>query len=155
MRIVPISIRQAKLFVREHHRHAPAVTGAKLAIGLETDGRLIGVAMLGMPKARGLAADRFTAEATRVCVLPDAPKGAVSKLNSRLKRLWQLQGGIWFKSYTLAAESGASLRGSGAVQDRKVKGRRWNCPSRPRNDASATTVDKVRWDFGQLAEIPA
>lgn len=155
MKIVPISIRKAKAFVREHHRHAPAVTGAKLAIGLEHNGRLVGVGMLGNPKARGLASDRFTAEATRVCTSQDAPKGAVSKLNSRLKRLWQLQGGIFFKSYTLAGESGASLRGAGAVIDKRVKGRRWNCASRPRADVEAPLVDKVRWDFGRMSEIPA
>lgn len=155
MKIVPISIRQAKCFVRDHHRHAPAVTGAKLAIGLEHDGELIGVGMLGQPKARGLAADRFTAEATRVCVKPGAPKGATSKLNSRLKRLWQLQGGIWFKSYTLVSESGASLRAVGAQVDREVKRRSWSTPSRPREARDIEGEDKLRWDFGELAEVPA
>ena len=153
MRFVPISIRQAKLFVRQHHRHAPVVTGAKLAVGLGHDGQLIGVGMLGLPKARGLAADRFTAEATRVCVMEGAPKGAVSKLNSRLKRLWQLQGGVYFKSYTLTSESGDSLRGAGACVDAHVKGRQWNCQSRPRE--ARPVLDRLRWDFGKLPEVPA
>ena len=155
MRFVPISIREAKSFVRTHHRHAPAVTGAKIAIGLEFGDQLIGVGLLGVPKARGLARDRFTAEATRVCVCDGAPKGATSKINSRLKRLWQIQGGIWFKSYTLASESGASLRGAGATVDRHVKARSWNCGSRPRERRSLEAADKVRWDFGRLPEIPA
>lgn len=153
MRIVPMSIKGAKRFVREHHRHAPAVTGAVLAIGLESDGVLIGVGMLGRPKARGLAADRFTAEATRVCVVDGAPKGSVSKLNSRLKRIWQLQGGIWFKTYTLRSESGASLRGAGARVDREIKRRSWNTPSRPRGAREIEGEDKLRWDFGQLDEV--
>lgn len=125
-----------------------------LAIGLECDGVLIGVGLLGRPKARGLAADRFTAEATRVCVADGAPKGAVSKINSRLKRLWQLQGGIWFKTYTLASESGASLRGAGAQIDREVKRRKWSCASRPRADRPIEGEDKLRWDFGELTEVP-
>lgn len=155
MRIVPCTIREAKHFVREHHRHARPPTGAVLAIGLEYDGQLIGVGMLGRPTSRHLDADRFTAEATRVCVIEGAPKGASSKLASRLKRIWQLQGGIWFKTYNLVEESGASLRGAGAQIDREVKRRRWSCPSRPREPNDLEGQNKLRWDFGQLDEVPA
>lgn len=155
MKIVPCTIRQAKRFVRAHHRHAPACTGAVLAIGLEHDGELIGVGMLGRPKSRALDADRFTAEATRVCVREGAPKGSVSKLNSRLKRLWQLQGGIWFKSYTLASESGDSLRTVGAQVDREIRRRRWTCASRPRDARAVESQDKLRWELGPLGEVPA
>jgi hypothetical protein len=155
MKVVPCSIREAKGFVREHHRHAPACTGAVLAIGLEHAGELVGVGLLGRPKARVLAADRFTAEAVRVCVRQGAPKGSVSKLNSRLKRIWQLQGGVWFKTYTLAHESGASLRGAGAQVDREIKRRSWSCDARPRQARAIEEHDKLRWDFGLLPEVPA
>jgi len=155
VRIVPCTIREAKKFVREHHRHAPRVTGAILAIGLEHEHQMIGVGLLGRPSSRMLDADRFTAEAIRVCVRDGAPKGAGSKLTSRLKRIWQLQGGIWFKTYTLASESGDSLRGAGAQIDREIKRRKWSCASRPRADREIEGHDKFRWDFGQLGVIPA
>lgn len=155
LRIVPMSIRVAKLFVREHHRHAPSVTGAKVAIGLECDGVLVGVGLLGVPKARMLAADRFCAEAVRVCVSPAAPKGSVSKINSRLKRIWQLCGGVTFKTYTLADESGASLRGAGAVVDRHVPAASWSRADRLRSVRPVESIAKQRWDFGELERIPA
>lgn len=148
----PISIRADKAFVREHHRHNKALTGAKLAIALELDGRVIGVGLLGNPKARKLAEDRFCAEAVRVCVLPGAPKGACSKIVARLKRLWQLQGGIRFVTYNRADESGASMRGAAMMPIAAVKGRQWSTRSRPRS--ANEVIDKVRWEQ-QLAPIPA
>lgn len=155
LRIVPMSIRAAKVFVREHHRHAPSVTGAKVAVGLECDGVLVGVGLLGVPKARMLAQDRFCAEAVRVCVSGDAPKGSVSKINSRLKRIWQLCGGVTFKTYTLVEEGGASLRGAGAVIDRHVPAASWSRDDRPRASRSIEQHAKHRWDFGPLERIPA
>lgn len=152
LRIVPISIRAAKAFVRDHHRHNPAVAGARTAIGLELDGVLVGVGLLGNPKARGLAEDRLCAEAVRVCVAAGAPKGSCSKISARLKRIWQLHGGVRFVSYNRTDESGASMRGAGMEPVAEVKGRQWSCPSRPRaeNDAS----DKVRWEQS-LGLVPA
>ncbi|WP_369596454.1 XF1762 family protein [Novosphingobium aromaticivorans] len=150
---MPISIRSAKAFVREHHRHNPSVAGARTAIGLELDGRLVGVGLLGNPKARELAADRTCAEAVRVCVSHEAPKGASSKINSRLKRIWQLHGGRRFITYNRADESGASMRGAGLTPTSVVKGRQWNCQSRPRTVVQ-DVVDKVRWEQA-LSEVPA
>lgn len=147
----PISIRSAKAFVREHHRHNKSVTAARLAIALELDGRVVGVGLLGNPKARELAKDRFCAEAIRVCVLPHAPKGASSKIIARLKRLWQLQGGVRFVTYTRASESGASLRGAGLSPIATVRGRQWDTPSRPRGDNEV--VNKVRWEL-QCSPVP-
>ena len=150
---VPISIRAAKAFVREHHRHNPAVAGAKTAIGLAFNGELVGVGMLGRPKARVLAEDPLCAEAVRVCVSAAAPKGSSGKINARLKRIWQLHGGVRYISYNRSDESGASMRGAGLKPVAEVKGRQWDCPSRPRahND---DVVDKVRWE-AELSAVPA
>jgi hypothetical protein len=151
--IVPISIRDAKAFVRAHHRHAPVVVGARLAIGLEHDGVLVGVGMLGRPVARGLDADRLCGEAVRVCVITDAPKGASSKIIARLKRIWQLMGGARFVSYNREDESGASMRGAGLTPTASVLGRQWSCTSRPRAFAPEV-IDKTRWEQS-LERIPA
>lgn len=147
----PISIRAAKRFVREHHRHNPTVTGARTAIGLEFDGDLIGVGLLGNPKSRELAEDKLCAEAVRVCVKVGAPKGSCSKISARLKRIWQLHGGVRFISYNRADESGASMRGAGMKPVATVKGRQWGCRSRPR--AANDVADKTRWEQ-TLSPVP-
>ena len=148
----PISIRDAKAFVREHHRHNPTVTGARTAIALELNGQLVGVGLLGNPKARGLASDRFCAEAVRVCTSSSAPKGAAGKINARLKRIWQLHGGVRWVTYNREDESGASMRGAGLSPVANVRGRQWGCESRPR--AANEVVNKTRWET-LLDRIPA
>ena len=152
LRFVPLTVRAASDFVREHHRHNPVVVGARSAIGLELDGLLVGVGLIGNPKARALAADRFCAEAVRVCTSPAAPKGSSGKINARLKRIWQLHGGVRWVTYNRADESGASMRGAGLRPVAKVRGRQWSCASRPR--AENDVCDKTRWE-AELSAIPA
>lgn len=48
------TIREAKAFVRRHHRHNMPPLSWKFGVGLERDGELIGVAMAGRPVARPL-----------------------------------------------------------------------------------------------------
>lgn len=111
---VPISLREANDFVTNHHRHSgrTARDGGKFAIGASDGDGLIGVAIVGNPLSATLM-DGFTAEVLRVCVLPDAPKNACSFLYGRCWRAWQQMGGRKMVTYTLATESGASLRGAG------------------------------------------
>lgn len=72
MELTPITLRQAKAFVNEHHRHNAAPQGHKFSIGL-TDGKaLIGVCIVGRPTARHMD-DGKTAEVLRVCVLEGKP----------------------------------------------------------------------------------
>ena len=42
LEIVPITLRTANAFVTDYHRHHPAVTGCKFAIGCEDNGKLCG-----------------------------------------------------------------------------------------------------------------
>jgi hypothetical protein len=107
-----MSLAEANEFVLNFHRHNKPVQGAKFALGASDGQRLIGVAIVGRPVARRLD-DGATAEVTRCCVLDDAPKGACSFLYSRAWRAWQAMGGQRLVTYTLQAESGASLRGAG------------------------------------------
>ena len=78
MELTPITLRQAQAFVNEHHRHNIAPRGHKFSIGLEKDGILIGVCIVGRPIAR-YSDDGKTAEVLRVCVLEGNPN-ANSKL---------------------------------------------------------------------------
>jgi len=130
---IPLGREEANDFVREHHRHSKPVPGHKAAIGA-SDGRFLwGIAIIGRPVARGYD-DGFTAELTRVCTRPGAPKGTGSFLYARAWRLWQAWGGKRLVTYTLKSESGASLRGAGwkVIGEREPrKGRGWlNRPGR-------------------------
>ena len=72
--LCPITQREAFAFVKEHHRHHRAPRGSIVTVGVEQDGEVVGVAIVGRPVARALD-DGYTAEVTRLCVLPDLPRG--------------------------------------------------------------------------------
>ncbi len=90
MKIIPLTLREANDFVERWHRHSSRTNndGGKFAVGLEHDGQLVGVAIVGRPVARMLQ-DGLTAEVVRCCVSPDAPSGAPSKLYQTCCRIWQ------------------------------------------------------------------
>ena len=67
LQMIPLSIKDANLFVQNFHRHNKPVHGAKFAVGASHKDQLVGVAIVGRPVARRLD-DGFTAEAVRVCV---------------------------------------------------------------------------------------
>jgi hypothetical protein len=111
MNLVPVTFREAAAFVTRHHRHNKAPRGMKFCIGLERDGELVGVAVVGRPIARHLD-DGFTAEVNRTCVLDDVPNG-----NSMLYgAAWRAARALGYRrliTYTQASESGVSLRAAG------------------------------------------
>ena len=111
---VPLSLKKANNFVEDYHRHngRTARDGGKWAIGVSDGERLIGVAIVGNPLSATYM-DGYTAEVLRVCVLPDAQRGANSFLYARCWQIWRAMGGTRLITYTLATESGASLRGAG------------------------------------------
>lgn len=156
MKIVPMLLRDANDFVEKWHRHSSRTNndGGKFAIGLEHDGQLVGVAIVGRPTARLLQVEG-AAELTRLCMSDAAPKGAGSKLYSRAKRIWQLMGGTKLHTYTLSKESGASIRGAGLKEPAaEVQQQQWTRPSRKRTERAIYEEPKVRWTE-TLPEIPA
>lgn len=147
MRIVPMILREANDFVEQWHRHSARTSndGGKFAIGLEHEGQLVGVAIVGRPVARLLQVPG-AAELLRLCTSPAAPKGSGSKLYSRAKRIWQLMGGTILHTYTLKHEGGATLRGAGIHEAAaEVEGQQWTRPSRPRDEKAVYDQDKLRW----------
>jgi hypothetical protein len=114
MNICPLTLREANAFVIASHRHggATARSGEKFAIGVEEGVDLLGVAIVGHPLSATFM-DDYTAEVLRVCVGPDAPKGACSMLYAACWRVWRSMGGQRLITYTLKTETGASLRGAG------------------------------------------
>lgn len=156
MKIVPLTLRVANDFVELWHRHSARTSndGGKFAIGLNHEGQLVGVAIVGRPIARLLQVEG-AAELLRLCTSADAPKGSGSKLYSRAKRIWQLMGGTKLHTYTLGRESGASMRGAG-LDGKSIEAGigQWNVPSRARKFRAIADEPKRRWTE-ELSEIPA
>ena len=145
MNIVPITLAQAKEFVRLHHRHNVAPTGHKFSIGLTVDGTLVGVAVAGRPVARMLD-DGVTIEVSRTCTLGD--RNANSMLYGAIWRAAKAMGYLRGITYTQHDESGASLRGAGWVQTVALPARAgWDCPLRPRKDINSGGVARIRWEI--------
>ena len=115
MQIVPITLKAAKAFVAEHHRHNKPPVGWKFGVGLEADGELVGVATAGRPIARHFD-DGRTIEITRTCT--NGHRNANSMLYGAVWRAAKAMGYQRAVTYTQADETGASLR---AANWKKVK----------------------------------
>jgi hypothetical protein len=76
--VVPMTLKEARVFVDRHHRHHRAPQGGLFAIGCASADEIVGVAIVGRPVARH-SQDGYTAEVTRLCVL-DGQKNACSML---------------------------------------------------------------------------
>ena len=147
MNVIPITLNEANEFVTNFHRHNDAVKGpgVKFSIGASAGGELIGVAIVSRPVAR-LLCDGFTAEVRRTCTRVEAPKGAVSFLYGACWRIWRAMGGRKLITYTLAVESGASLRGAGWKCLGEIRIRDWDMPNRARRWQPIYGQQKMRWE---------
>jgi len=146
--IIPLTLREANDFVSDYHRHSGRTQrdGGRFAIGVAEGEHLLGVAIVGRPVARSLQ-DGLTAEVTRLCVSPEAPRNACSMLYGRCWRIWQQMGGTRMITYTLQTESGASLKGSGWKLIGEVKGdAQWDRAARPRSHKAIYREPKFRWE---------
>lgn len=110
IQLVPVSLRAANAFVAEHHRHHRPVRGQKFSIGAELADKLVGVVIVGRPVNRVLD-DGRAAEVYRTCT--DGTKNACSFLYAAAARAARELGYGEILTYTLASESGVSLRAAG------------------------------------------
>jgi len=145
MNVRPITLKQANAVIALFHRHNRPVVGARWAIGAEVNGAVVGVCIVGRTTARMLHSDT-TAEVTRLCTCPDAPKNTCSFLYAAARRIWFAMGGKRLLTYTLQSESGASLRGAGWKIAAEVEGAQWGRPSRARGEQTVCSQDKFRWE---------
>lgn len=142
MTLRPITLRAARSFVAAYHRHHDAPQGGKFALAAWQDGGIVGVAIVGRPVSRVLD-DGLTAEVIRVAT--DGTRNACSFLYGASKRAAQAMGYRKVITYTLAEESGASLRAVGWNRIGIAGGGSWTCRSRPRVDHHPTQ-EKIRWE---------
>lgn len=148
LRLVPMTLNGARKHVRTHHAHHDPPRRIMHAVGVESDGRIVCVAVTESPKGRGLL-DGRTIEVTRVAS-DGTTEHAASKAIAALARACIALGWTRLVSYTLLGEAGTSYRAAGWWPTALVKGREWSCKSRPRERA-AQPGDKVRWEFGPSA----
>lgn len=150
--LTPITLKEARRFVDQHHRHHRAPTGGLFAIGAACDLMVVGVVIVGRPVAR-LLSTGYTAEVSRVCVLEGYPN-ACSMLYAAAWRAARAMGYRRLVTYVLASESGTSLRAAGWKEVGSSKGGSWSRTSRPRVDLHPTG-QKTLWQVGPSPTHPA
>lgn len=129
LQLVPVTFREARAFIAQHHRHNDAPHYWKWGVGLQNGRGLVGVAVAGHPVGRFLN-DGFTIEISRVCTLGD--ENANSRLYGAVLRAAKALGYRRAITYTLPSESGASLKAVGFTMETDEAGGPWSMPSRPR-----------------------
>jgi hypothetical protein len=142
LELQPIDFHEAKSFVRQYHRHHIPSVGWKFGIGLNDGEKIVGVVMVGRPVSRHLD-DGWTLEVTRCCT--DGTKNACSMLYGAAWRAAKALGYKRMVTYTLASESGSSLKAAGWRVMFETEGGSWDCASRPRIDKHPTQP-KLRWE---------
>lgn len=154
----PLKLSEANSYVYNFHRHSKPVTGARFSIGAEWDGLLVGVAIVGRPIQYRLDTGK-TAEVLRLCTDGRERKtvdrrgvehalSVCSFLYQRCWQAWRAMGGTRLITYTLASESGSSLRAAGwrvVAEVQPPSGKGWtNRPNREWQPVYGQM--KLRWE---------
>ena len=141
--IVPMSLREANAYVTEHHRHHGVSRGHKFSVAIaDKQGTVRGVAIVGRPVSRHLD-NGWTLEVTRCCT--DGVANGCSMLYGAARRVAFALGYRRIVTYTLASESGGSLKASGWRWLGERKGGTWSSAERPRVDKHPTGA-KMLWE---------
>jgi hypothetical protein len=138
----PVDLAEANAFVEKHHRHHKPVVGHKFSIGAALGDLIVGVVIVGRPVARGRD-DGVTLEVARLAT--DGAKNACSFLYGAAARAAFALGYKRIGTYILASEPGTTLKAAGWRLIGEVRGRSWDCQSRPRVDKHPMQ-DKLLWE---------
>lgn len=147
LRLIPVTLREARRFVGEKHRHNVPPRGWRFGVGLMSGDDLVGVAIASRPVAR-LLDDGVTLEVIRTCT--DGTKNANSMLYGAIARAGKALGYERVITYTLPEESGASLRAAGwTLETESAGGSAWNNPSQGRFRAQTDLFGEDRLPPGE------
>lgn len=146
--IVPTTQPKANDFVRQVHRHHDAIPGgfAWFCLAAVVGGLVRGVAIFGRPTNRNND-DVQTVEALRVA--SDGTPNVCSALLAAGANAAKAIGARRVITYTLSAESGASLRGAGWTCTDANTGRSWWASGKSRTpavDRPHMSESKARWE---------
>lgn len=142
MNVIPMTLREARAYVDQVHRHHKAPQGGLFAIGAAEGDTVIGVVIVGKPVARMLD-DDYTCEVTRLA--SDGTKNVCSMLYRAAWRAGRAMGYRRLVTYILDTEPGTSLRAAGFVCIGTTDGGTWSRVSRPRVDTHPLQ-GKLRWE---------
>lgn len=143
LELCPVTYKEACTFIDSHHRHHLPPQGWKFGIATHISGTIVGVVTVGRPVSR-YHDNGWTLEVTRCCT--DGTKNACSKLYGTAWRATKALGYQRLITYTLASESGGSLKASNwKVINEKAGGKGCNRPSRPRIEKSEI-CQKTLWE---------
>jgi len=141
-----IDFKAACAFIAEFHSHHDPPQGWKFGTAVYKDEALVGVIMVGRPVARML--DNGTClEVIRCCT--DGTSNVASLLYSRARKAAFALGYSRLITYTLASESGHSLKAAGWICVGPAGGGSWTRSSRPRakkNKTDETESLKHLWE---------
>lgn len=140
--LVPLTLREANAYVERNHRHHGPARGCIVTVGVESEGEIVGVCIVGRPLARMLQ-DGYTAEVLRCCT--DGAYNACSMLYGAAWRAVRALGYRRLVTYTLPQEGGSSLLASGFKLLGEAGGGSWSREGRPRVDLHPTQ-GKLRWE---------
>jgi hypothetical protein len=144
LELCPVSFKDACAFVTLHHRHNKAPIGHKFSIGVESAGKVVGVAMIGRPVARMLD-DGLTLEVNRTAT--DGTPHVNSMLYGAAWRAAKAMGYRRLITYTQHEESGSSLKAAGwRIVGQRAPRPGWSRPSRPRVDDGTAFVQRTLWE---------
>jgi hypothetical protein len=132
LELTPITLREARAYVTENHRHHDAPQGGIFALAVSERDAVRGVAIVGRPVAR-MASDGWTAEVVRCCT--DGAQNAPSMLYRACWRAARAMGYRKLVTYTLPEEGGGN----------------WSRRTRPRADTHPTQA-KLRWELSNPRE---
>lgn len=146
LRVIPITIKAAKLTVLEWHRHHRPSSNHLWAVAVARDGERepCGTAIVARPSSRVLEhTDPLCCEVVRVTT--DGTRNACSMLYSAAWRAARSLGWRRMVTYILPSEGGASLRAAGWRLMHRSRGGRWTCSARHRVD-DHPLGSKLRWE---------
>jgi hypothetical protein len=145
IRLVPVTLRDAKAFTARHHRHNAPPVGHKFSIGAAVDDTLVAVVIVGRPVGRGFD-NGDTLEVTRLTT--DGTPHAASMLYAAAWRAAKALGYRRLVTYTQADERGTSLKAAGwrVIAERPARAS-WSVPSRPRTEGRYDVmVPRTLWE---------
>lgn len=131
MKVIHVELKEANEFVATHHRHHRPTQGHRFSLGVEKDGELIGVAIVGRPVSRNVDQKNIV-EVTRLCT--DGTKNACSFLYGASVRAARALGYWAIQTYILKSEHGSSLKAANWTKSHDTSGGSWTRNTRNRRE---------------------